>query len=326
QGVRELRLRSAGRSDGERAGGSGYGLIAINSSGNTGDFNLRPGRGLPGDLPLLRLPAAVHMVHSWSAHSPGHRPSVAGRFLSNGAYAYIGSVSEPFLHAFQPTPVVAARLVSSAPWGVVGRHDGGSPWKVAVFGDPLMTMGPAEHRAEGAVPLEGATPLRPLLAGALKALDFADAARMLSMLGDDANAARLAAVLAREDGAGLRAAAASLAMSSFFAGDTGAFVPAATAALDDPAQAAAHPMIKDAAWHVLWPNVRTLRRPELELLRRCVRADQVARDTGELGAAIEMAEGAGAGRAFIQQSRAGVGDEQSRALMDEAFEQTLMGK
>ncbi|QKK07103.1 MAG: hypothetical protein HND58_02305 [Planctomycetota bacterium] len=83
------------------------GLILINSSGNRGWFDLGNTRANAGDVPLLDVPAAVHMVHSWSAVAPDRATTVAGRWLQRGAFAYIGSVHEPYLQAFVPTPMIA---------------------------------------------------------------------------------------------------------------------------------------------------------------------------------------------------------------------------
>lgn len=78
-------------------------LIMINSSGNRAFFDVGSQRGRAGDLPVLDVPSAIHLVHSWSAVAPGRRVTIAGRWFERGAYAYAGSVHEPFLDAFVPT-------------------------------------------------------------------------------------------------------------------------------------------------------------------------------------------------------------------------------
>ena len=46
-------------------------LICINSKGFITEFYLGDGPAHPGDIPILDRPAAVHIVHSWSARVPG---------------------------------------------------------------------------------------------------------------------------------------------------------------------------------------------------------------------------------------------------------------
>ncbi|MCA9298541.1 MAG: hypothetical protein KDA28_05715, partial [Phycisphaerales bacterium] len=60
------------------------GLLLVNSSGSPTTFNLRPGKGNAGDMPILQIPAAMHIVHSWSAVRPGARLTIAGRLLERG--------------------------------------------------------------------------------------------------------------------------------------------------------------------------------------------------------------------------------------------------
>lgn len=140
QGADDFRMRAAGRhgpasngaatEDGAPAassslGGVRFGMILVNSSGHAEFFDLRPGRALAGDAPIMAHPAMVYFVHSWSATSPDDRGTIAGRFLEHGAYAYIGSVHEPYLQAFIPTPVFVKRMLARAPLGISARTDDG---------------------------------------------------------------------------------------------------------------------------------------------------------------------------------------------------------
>src|SRR5262249_32291714 len=86
QGARDWRLRAARAVDAD--------LILINSSGNPDFFNLEPGQCKPGDIPFLEIPAALHMVHSWSVEFPKNRDTVGGRWFERGVFAYAGSVHE----------------------------------------------------------------------------------------------------------------------------------------------------------------------------------------------------------------------------------------
>ncbi|MEX2220061.1 MAG: hypothetical protein WD749_15020, partial [Phycisphaerales bacterium] len=56
QGERQWRVQTAG--------GLGAGLVLVNTHGMGDQFNLRPGVCRSGDVPMLRVPAAVHFVHS----------------------------------------------------------------------------------------------------------------------------------------------------------------------------------------------------------------------------------------------------------------------
>lgn len=80
------------------------------------------------------------MIHSWSAAAPDDTNTVAGRWLENGAYAYVGSVNEPFLSAFIPPKLMVDRLKRGAPFLIAARQLESPPWKVATIGDPLMSI------------------------------------------------------------------------------------------------------------------------------------------------------------------------------------------
>src|SRR5690606_13028436 len=111
-------------------------LIFVNSKGNKARFDLAGGTGRAADVPFLQRPAAVYFIHSWSATEPRARGTIAGRWLSRGAYAYFGSVSEPYLQSFVPPVNVAARLGAGLPLGAAARPDESPPWKLAMLGDP----------------------------------------------------------------------------------------------------------------------------------------------------------------------------------------------
>ncbi|MEO1533946.1 MAG: hypothetical protein AAFS11_00105, partial [Planctomycetota bacterium] len=172
-------------------------VVFVNSKGRPSDFDLTRGRGSYRDAPMLALPSVVHFVHSWSATRPSDRKTVAGRWRERGAFAYVGSVHEPFLQAFVPTPAVAGRLLSGAPLGAAVRADAaGALWKIAVLGDPLLVFAKPRPRSDASLPLSAA-PLRRLLSEATGKGEFAEAVSLLVMLGDDAKAVELAdAVLA----------------------------------------------------------------------------------------------------------------------------------
>ncbi|MEM1330448.1 MAG: hypothetical protein AAGG07_07800 [Planctomycetota bacterium] len=191
QGIRHWRSAVSGAID--------AGLVFVNSSGNRNFFNLRPGRGDPGDAPFLDVPAAVHFVHSWSANAPADERTVAGRWLARGAFAYTGSVEEPYLSAFVQTPQVAARLAGGAAWAAAVRNTPSPAWKVQVFGDPLFTLAAPAPKRGDQLPLEGITDLTEEMRSAARDRRTAEAARALVLLGRDADAASLAKAAVNAD-------------------------------------------------------------------------------------------------------------------------------
>jgi len=66
----------------------------------------------------------VHFIHSWSAVTPDDRNTVGGRWLSNGVYAYVGSVDEPYVQAFV-TPhhlqILTPFLIAARQIGTLGK-------------------------------------------------------------------------------------------------------------------------------------------------------------------------------------------------------------
>jgi len=117
-----------------------FDLILMNSKGYPKSFQVGNGDASVEDLPKLQFPAAIHMIHSWSASDPDDRNTVSGRWLVNGAYAYVGSVHEPFLSAFVPPKLMVDRLKRGTPFLIAARQLESPPWKVATIGDPLMLI------------------------------------------------------------------------------------------------------------------------------------------------------------------------------------------
>ena len=93
-----------------------------------------------------RRPTAVLIIHSFSAESPDDPETIAGRWLANGAFAYFGSMNEPFLQAFRPPGLVASFLAENLPVVAAVRRTpaevGGQPWRLVYFGDPLYRVRP----------------------------------------------------------------------------------------------------------------------------------------------------------------------------------------
>lgn len=120
--------------------GLDFDLIFVNTKGSPSSFNLGDGDASVEDVPNLNIPAAVHFIHSWSAVTPDDRKTVAGRWLSQGAYAYVGSVDEPYLQAFVQPQSLVDRLQMSTPFLIAARQIEAAPWKITTIGDPLMTI------------------------------------------------------------------------------------------------------------------------------------------------------------------------------------------
>jgi hypothetical protein len=123
-----------------------FDLVLMNSKGYQKSFQVGNGDALVEDIPKLTFPAAVHMIHSWSATTPDDKNTVAGKWLENGAYAYVGSVNEPYLSAFIPPKLMVDRLLRSAPFLIAARQLESPPWKITTIGDPLMSIGKPKLR------------------------------------------------------------------------------------------------------------------------------------------------------------------------------------
>ncbi len=281
-GVREWRSRASSAVD--------AGVVLVNTKGNADFFELSPGMGRPEDVPIFQGPAMIHIVHSWSAQWPARRDLLCGRFLERGAYAYTGSVEEPFLSAFVATPAVALRLCGGAPWGVATRLDSGKLWKIAVLGDPLALVIPTPPPDNVPLPLEGVRVLSEMATAALKAGEFAAAAKHLLRLGRDEQLAALGSALLQEKRAELTAElAAELVLPSFRAGKmrevSGLFEKLDDKSRDDPE-------LLDALW--LSALSRLDAAPDdalLALLFANLRPESLERDSVEVGRAATRKHG-----------------------------------
>lgn len=314
QGERAWRLRSSLGVD--------AGLITVNTHGGADEFNLEPGRCRPGDIPFLDVPAMVYFVHSYSAAVPGERATVAGRWLERGAYAYLGSVQEPFLHAFVPTPAVAARLAGGFPWGAAVRFDGKTDaWKLATFGDPLATLGRAPPRAGSDLPLAGATDVQEEMRRATTEGRFEEAVSLLTVLGRDKDAARLAAALLRDDPAKFAPAVAAASILPLLRAHDAATLVRAYGML--PADLASDPVRRDALWHACYTLMgSSLDEASLAVLMTNLRPDQVGRDAAELARSVVRLHGAGgrdAAAGMLAEARRASTTDEDRNRVDEAI-------
>jgi hypothetical protein len=298
------------------------GLVMVNTKGNADFFDLEPGRCVPGDVPILGVPAALHMVHSWSLLFPGKRELLGGRWIDRGVYAYCGSVHEPFLSAFTPTPVAVGRLMSGAPVGAAWRLDQGPMWKITIIGDPLhVALGrplrdsqePALGGETGSAPTSVDAGLRGLLTGG----EFERAFVAMALCGRDADIARLAAALLddRERAATVDSRAALAAVYPAFRAGRGELIVPLMARMNPPEQAAA----RDALW--LWAYPR-LGDPQdvamLDMLRQNVRPEQIEQDARVLAAAWSTRFGSAAVAGLFEQLRGAFAGEAQRTELEKA--------
>lgn len=260
-------------------------LILVTSMGNATFFELGRGdRCSPGDIPILDTPAMLHFVHSWSLLSPAKPDTVGARWLDRGVYAYAGSVQEPTLTAFVPTPLLAQRMLAGLPWGAAARVDDSPAWRIAILGDPLITLGPAPLREDGPLPIEDAVDLDSDLRDAVRSRDFARALRLMTLLARQDDAARLArAILADSEQSFTPEVASLAALPAFRAGDLELLARAHQRMAPDEA---ASPRVADALWNLARREIHAMEKQArdnaLDILRTAVRPEQPAADGIEL--------------------------------------------
>lgn len=291
--ARQWRLRGA------RA--STAGLIFVNTMGNADFFDLNPGRGRPGDVPMLAVPSMVHVIHSWSLERPGSRDTLGGRWLERGAFLYVGSVNEPYLAAFVPPATITRRMVGGMIVGAAVRADGAPPWKVVCLGDPLYSLGGAMKRSgeETTYESSGALPVAADLRQAMTSKNWSEAFNTLRLEGRDADAVKLlngvlasAADVAKgsdRKAFPLDAAAVRIAVPMLLRqGATRELLDLAEKALAsrDARAALMDPVVKDAIWLSAYPILSSGSDDALSrVLQELVREDQMVRDVGMLASA-----------------------------------------
>ncbi|MEC9372716.1 MAG: hypothetical protein VYC34_02695, partial [Planctomycetota bacterium] len=275
------------------------GLIHVNTSGMRWHFDLNQGRAYAMDVPALRVPAIVHFVHSFSAQRVSDRNSIARRWLDRGAYAYVGAVDEPYLQAFLPPRTFIGRLASPGALGLAARHDEGRLWKVAIIGDPLLTLGPLMPRPAGETGLEGADDLESRMKSALEERKYFDALRDLIMLGRDADATRLAQSILEDDAQAWNVALSRLVVATLHrTGQRDLFVRVFRTL---PPEETQDPALRDLAWLALRPELESgsPSRDVIDTLRAHVRSMCISEDGAALAGAIRRLDGADAAASFL---------------------------
>lgn len=293
------------------------GLILVNTKGNDDFFDLNKGRGVPGDVPELNVPAIVSMVHSWSATNIGRRDRLAGRWLERGVFCYAGSVSEPYLQAFVPTPNACGRLLSGAPFGASLRLDNAPLWKIGIYGDPLFALGNTGQRRADTPALEGATSIDDGLRDMLTQGDLGRAVQVLLMQGRDDAVAKVAEAVLNDPSQNLTPEAASDCVLPAFRSSRNdlvwkIFARGGSVALHDPT-------LLDALWLGARPILESRADGALlGLMEQALRPDQAARDAGELGRAIMRVQGLDAARGLFQRVKNSTTDQGLKDAMSRA--------
>jgi hypothetical protein len=294
-------------------------LIFVNSKGNNDFFELEPGQCKPGDVPVLQVPAAVHFVHSWSAQFPGVRETVAGRWFERGAFCYAGSVNEPFLQAFQPTPNAAMRLASGAPFAAAVRVDDPKLWKVAIFGDPLYDVSKDGQRYETPAFPDGVTvgaDLRELLTAG----KYTEAVEALTLLGKDTEAAQLATTLLKEKPSDITPKLAAYAVQACMRNGDNKGVVRMFQKLGP--ELSKDRVLRDVLWLASYPLLDVPDDEVLRVLYDNIRVDQPGRDATTLAAAWARRNGRQAADAMLANVRKTVAEDQRKAY-DEALKQPI---
>lgn len=299
------------------------GLVMVNTMGNADFFRLRPGDGSPGDIPLFATPPIVYFVHSFSAARPGNINTVGGRLLDHGAYVYFGSVQEPMLQAFVPTPKVAQRIVVGLPLAAAMRPDDGPPWKLAYFGDPLACAIPPLQRSEDELPLEHLVDLSANVRTLIGGGQYAEGMRLLGMLDRDEDVARLAAALMEQKPESFDHAAAAAALLPLFGAGRPDEVITCYKRLSPEDQK--RTQFLDALW--LAARLRMYADTDVaNLLAQHLRDDQLAADAIELSRAFAHQYGAQSAIGMLQSVRNRAENEQDRRALDKQIQILLSNK
>ncbi len=129
-----------------------FGLVYVNTSGTTNVFTLPGGIATTADIPPS-VPSVVFMNHSFSAADPASPKTLAGAWLSGGAYLYFGAMHEPYIQSFRTPTLVISMLAEGIPiaaavkMGVDENEVFGGPWRLHLLGDPLFRLDPREAKA-----------------------------------------------------------------------------------------------------------------------------------------------------------------------------------
>lgn len=289
-------------------------LIFVNTQGMRHFFELNPGRVYSGSVPMLERPAIVHFVHSWSAATPDARKTLAARWLERGAFAYYGSVQEPYLQAFIPTPVVAERLMYGYAWGAAPRQREGPIWRLATFGDPLFVINQL-RRLDIELDLPGATSVEDDMRGAVADDRFERVVVDLILLGRDGDVSRLALALLDQNPEAVTPELAAAAIPGAFRAGARAGVAQLYSVL--PSALASDPVLRDVLWLSAAPGTNpSLDVSTVRLLRENLREDQYAIDAMSLSGAVSRLISRDEALRMLTEARSRTTNNADRKLLD----------
>lgn len=292
--------------------GVGATLIHVNSSGQRRWFRLMRENTDSADLPDLRRPAMVHFIHSFSAQNLDDPTSLGARWLEHGAYAYVGSVDEPFLSAFVPPATMVRRLSVAMPFAPSTTAEAGRAWKVLYLGDPLAIAGPVSERIPEPPELPGATNIEESMRAAAEQKDLAATVEALVLLGreDDALALTRAAIAQTPDAITPRFAQVML-RPAIRTGDA-RLITALHART--PKQTREDPVVADMLWLALRPALEGQRvdASALRVLREHERRRLIEDDAADIARAIRRTDGPAAARAYLMETASLIDSERVR--------------
>lgn len=304
-------------------GGINADVLFANSSGHPEFFNLAENtRGDAIDVPLLNVPLAMQLIHSFSLQRPTSEDTVGGRFLDHGVYAYIGSVEEPYLAAFVPPSLYMKRLSRYVPFLVAGRSWVGpfSPvWRLTAIGDPLMLVLPPSSRkiALGEFPdTPDAVDLLDVAQQEMRKLkENPDGTRKvietLVLLGRDKLAAQVWNTMCGKGNDKIATQAASVALGPLFrTGEFEQFIRA----YDRLPLKARTARARDMLWHISTPRLSSINEPnQIALLLASVRSPDTSIDLARLMPHLDRVLGDGAGRSAAQKGMESANSAEDRA-------------
>jgi len=274
------------------------GYIHVNTAGHRDWFDLHPGRAYTADIPFMDKPAMVYFTHSFSAQDVDDKGSIARRWLDNGVYAYIGAVDEPFLPAFTPPVYVAQGLLTPLPWAVMARPNSDKPWKINVFGDPLITLGPVPKRTDRIPKLPGSKSLDDVMKKALSEKDYVSGISQMVMLGRDADVARLAKAILTQDPRALTPELAMVMLPVFYQSGRADLYTKCYLTIEPEQRADV--LIIDMTWKALGPELEATRNEEvLDAMTGIIREATFVEDVSAVANAIRRLRGNGAAIAFL---------------------------
>ncbi|MBM44185.1 MAG: hypothetical protein CMJ36_04130 [Phycisphaerae bacterium] len=304
-------------------------LAMMTSKGNADFFDLGSDRASPFEVPVLNTPTALYLLHSWSMKTPGDQQSVGGRWMRNGAYAMVGSSHEPLLRGFVPPTVVTTRLLAGIPLGAAVRYWPGEgpfsiPWRINVFGDPILRGAPPARMLRQIGPIGDGAGMTDIAEAAVKAAEraietpgdeaYAEAIRLQVLMGSDLVAVDLWNRAAGDGADG--PASARAALGSLFREGKAMGFAAAFERLDRRTS-----MDRDMLWSLLGDRLTQPGDPVfVDLLDQNIRTAFPSGDMQRLAPALQRVHGTAHVRQRIGELKGGASNRREQKALDELSE------